>query len=102
MRRYFRLMQSTDLATDPLLRLPQAARLLGVARSTVLRWITTGHHGVKLTGWRLPDGWRTRQSAILDFGAALAQREGVPTVPPSQEAGAAWAAGVLRRFGVTP
>lgn len=93
-------MESIDLTADPLLSLIDAAPLAGVSRSTLLRWIRVGYRGVKLRAWKKPGGWQTRQSAILDFEAVLAELDGAETVSPTAQAGYEWAVASLRARGI--
>lgn len=46
---------------DDLISLPQAAKLLGVSRQSVLRWLLSG----KLPGFRVGHRWRVRKVDVL-------------------------------------
>lgn len=42
-------------------QLPEAARLLGVSRQSVLRWVISG----KLPGYRIMHRWRVSRAAVM-------------------------------------
>ncbi|MCC6416787.1 MAG: DUF1580 domain-containing protein [Gemmataceae bacterium] len=99
-----------DLEREPLLTLSQASALIPprrgrrTARSTLLRWILHGKHGVKLDGCRAPAGWMTSAAAVERFLASLAEidRAARGAAARMEEKGrrADWADAVLDAAGV--